>query len=283
MAQLIQMRRRIKTLETFKKIFNAMRLIAMSGHAKLKNKESAITEYTATVEQLYYQIKALTPPEFDPLHKMGTTFNPKTLVIVVGSHKGLCGTFNESLFKLFENSFAQTSTIDVIALGNKAIDYTKKNRQEALITSFEKFSRTTLQETVWRLTQLILHQERPYQTVVVAHNMLKTFFTQKPVITPLLPIATMPVKPTDHEQQFEDYIWEQPVKQIAQDLVQLYIEAQLHRSLFQSLIAEQAARFLSMDSATRNAEGLLDLTSLQYNKLRQAKITREITELVSSM
>lgn len=76
---------------------------------------------------------------------------------------------------------------------------------------------------------------------------------------------------------------EQPAEQLARDLAQLYVEAQLHQALFQSLLAEQAARFISMDNATRNAEGLLDLSKLQYNKLRQAKITREITELVSSL
>jgi F-type H+-transporting ATPase subunit gamma len=283
MAQLIQMRRRIQTLETFKKIFNAMRLIAMSGHAKLKNKESSIKEYTETVEQLFYQIKALTPPEFDPLCKPGTNYNQRTLIIVVGSQKGLCGAFNESLFKLIDGSILSENNIDIIALGNKAINHIQKNHSHELIESFDKFSRANMQEIVWRLTQRILHQERPYKRVIIARNVLKTFFTQKPTVTHLLPIAASAKQGPIQESQFDDYIWEQPVEQLARDLVQLFIEAQLHQALFQSLIAEQSARFLSMDGATRNAEGLLEITALQYNKLRQTKITREITELVSSM
>lgn len=78
-------------------------------------------------------------------------------------------------------------------------------------------------------------------------------------------------------------MWKQPPQSIIKDLAYLYLTAKLHTILFQSLLAEQAARFLSMDNSTRNAEGLLELSKIQYNKLRQAKITKEINELVSSM
>jgi F-type H+-transporting ATPase subunit gamma len=91
---------------------------------------------------------------------------------------------------------------------------------------------------------------------------------------------------TDEKQKtvlFEDYMWKQPPQSIIKDLAYLYLTAKLHTILFQSLLAEQAARFLSMDNSTRNAEGLLELSKIQYNKLRQAKITKEINELVSSM
>lgn len=282
MAQLMQMRRRIKTIETIKKVTNAMRLIAMSGHTKLKSKETIIHSYTQAIEQLYYQIKALTPPEFEPLMRPGTVVNPTPLVILVGSHKGLCGTFNEALFKLFESSFPATTSIDLVALGSKAIAFAQTYSNIPLLERFEKFSRTNLNETVWRLTKIIQKPEKPYHTVLIASNVLKTFFNQKPVITQLLPLD--PNKKIDiRSDLFDDYIWEQPAEQLARDLAQLYIEAQLHQALFRSLLAEQSARFISMDNATRNAEGLLDMSKLQYNKLRQAKITREITELVSSL
>jgi len=277
----MQMRRRIKTIETIKKVTNAMRLIAMSGHSKLKGKEITIHGYTQAIEQLFYQIKALTPPEFDPLMRPGTILNPTPLVILVGSQKGLCGAFNEALFKLFETSFPSATPIDLIALGTKAIAFAA-HTSLPMIESFEKFSRANLNETVWRLTKIINNSERPYRTVLIAGNVLKTFFNQKPTIAQILPLD--PYKKVDfRSDMFDDYIWEQPATQLARDLAQLYIEAQLNQALFQSLLAEQAARFISMDNATRNAEGLLDLSKLQYNKLRQAKITREITELVSSM
>ncbi len=282
MAELMQMRNRIKTIETIKKVTNAMRLIAMSGHSKLKGKETTIHGYTQAIEQLFYQIKALTPPEFDPLIRPGTIPNKTALVILVGSNKGLCGAFNETLFHLFETSFPLSTPIDLIALGNKAITFVQKHTSMPLLESFEKFSRSNLNETVWKLTKIINNSERPYKKVIIASNMLKTFFNQKPTITQILPLDPQK-KVAIRSDMFEDYIWEQPAEQLARDLAQLYIEAQLHQALFESLLAEQAARFISMDNATRNAEGVLDWSKLQYNKLRQTKITRDITELVSSL
>jgi F-type H+-transporting ATPase subunit gamma len=80
----------------------------------------------------------------------------------------------------------------------------------------------------------------------------------------------------------EQYTWEQNPSDILDDLALQYLTATMYRLLFQSLLAEQAARFISMDNATRNAKQLLEDTQLQYNKLRQAKITRELTELSAS-
>ena len=118
----------------------------------------------------------------------GTIPNRQPLVILIGSHKGLCGAFNEALFKLFETSFPSSSSIDLVVLGTKAIAFTQTHTNIPMIDRFEKFSRSTLNETVWRLTKIIQNPERPYSTVLVASNMLKTFFNQKPTITQLLPL-----------------------------------------------------------------------------------------------
>jgi len=81
----------------------------------------------------------------------------------------------------------------------------------------------------------------------------------------------------------EGYYWEQEPAEVLNSLVITYLEARIEQLLFQSLLAEHAARFVSMDSSTRNAKNLLDATKLQYNKLRQAKITKELTELTGSL
>lgn len=206
MAELMQMRRRIKTIETIKKVTNAMRLIAMSGHSKLKGKEVTIHDYTQAIEQLFYQIKALTPPEFDPLMRPGIVPNNTPLVILVGSQKGLCGSFNEALFKSFVSSFPSSTPIDLITLGTKSIAFAHAHTSFPLLESFEKFSRANLNETVWRLTKIINNSEHPYRTVLIAGNVLKTFFNQKPTITQILPLD--PSKKVDiRSDMFDDYIW----------------------------------------------------------------------------
>ena len=83
-------------------------------------------------------------------------------------------------------------------------------------------------------------------------------------------------------EALEEYEWEQPTNEMLDLLVHQYLETALYEACFQSLLSEQAARFLSMDSSTRNAESLLESTKLQYNKVRQTKITKEVTELSGS-
>lgn len=288
MSQLIQMRRRIKTIETIHKITNAMRLIAMSGHTRLKHKEELVKQYNSQIEELYGQIRAQIPTNFDPL---ASRIDPKgpELIILVGSQKGLCGNFNANVFNLSEGYIKQETQPHIIAIGRRAVDFVKNKHYAHVIETFNKFNTTNINEIVATISETINNPTQSYSRISIVSNVLKTFFAQRPVINQLLPLILGPevaTEPTDDKQTtvlFEDYMWEQPPQSIIKDLAYLYLTAKLHNFLFQSLLAEQAARFLSMDNSTRNAEGLLELSKIQYNKLRQAKITKEINELVSSM
>jgi F-type H+-transporting ATPase subunit gamma len=287
MSQLIQMRRRIQTIETIHKITNAMRLIAMSGHTRLKHKEELVKQYNSQIEELYGQIRAQIPTNFDPLANRIDPNGPE-LIILVGSQKGLCGNFNTNVFNTFEGYIQQEAQPHIIAIGRRAEDFVKDKHYSHVIQSFSKFSTTNINEIVSSISEIINNTTQSYSRISIVSNVLKTFFAQRPVINQLLPLINEPeaIGHTDEKQKtvlFEDYMWKQPPQSIIKDLAYLYLTAKLHTILFQSLLAEQAARFLSMDNSTRNAEGLLELSKIQYNKLRQAKITKEINELVSSM
>lgn len=288
MSQLIQMRRRIHTIETIRKITNAMRLIAMSGHSRLKHKEELVKTYNKQVEELYQQIRAQIPESYDPLARHISPQGPE-LIILVGSQKGLCGNFNSNAFKLLEGYIQSGTNPHIIAISKRAVDFVRDKKYGTLIESINKFSTTNIKEIVARISEIINKPESRYSRVTIISNVLKTFFAQRPIISQLLPLstesATVDAESKHHEDTtlFEEYVWEQTPQSIIKDLAYLYLEAKLHAILFQSLLAEQASRFLSMDSSTRNAEGLLELSKIQYNKLRQAKITKEINELISSM
>ena len=287
MSQLIQMRRRIKTIETIRKITNAMRLIAMSGHSRLKRKEELVKIYNHQVEELYGQIRAQIPESYDPLARHISPTAPE-LIILVGSQKGLCGNFNSNLFKLFEGYKQPGAHPHIIAIGKRAVDFVKDKKYGTLIQSVSKFNTMNIKEIVSLTSEMINNPNSRYSRVTIISNVLKTFFVQRPVISQLLPLITESAIISEESTQqaevalFEDYVWEQTPQSIIKDLAYLYLEAKLHAILFQSLLSEQAARFVSMDSSTRNAEGLLELSKIQYNKLRQAKITKEINELVST-
>lgn len=285
MAHLIQMRQRIKAIETIKKITHAMRLIAMSTHSRLKGKEEPLNHYKQAVHTLFIKIQKLTPEWKHTILEPSST-TPRPLIIIVGSQKGLCGGFNSSLFS-FVQTHRKTNTSEdcaVIAVGKRAVDYVKEHKLGTLLKSYDEFSASTLKPVAHDIAQTIMKATQPFTHVLIYSNHLKTFFSQRPLATTLIPLSSIIKQEGASAEQvnLEEYIWEQQPEEILDVLAYQYIDAHLQYILFASLLAEHAARFISMDNSTRNAQNLLEATMLDYNKLRQAKITKELSELVGS-
>lgn len=284
MAKLIQLRQRIRAIETIKKITHAMRLISMSTHSHLKSLQDPLTAYTHALNGIFLELSAASPRWHNPIiHAHEHTNNNKTLLIIIGSQKGLCGSFNTYLFKLITNHITKVNylphDLDIIAVGQKAIDFVRTLKIYPLKYAYEKNNAHRIEPISHEIAHMIVHAPSPYRSVIIASNLFKSFFTQKPHITALIPLKAPNEKVVEITH---DYIWEQPSPEILNALVPQYLTSQIHYFLFQSLFAEHAARFISMDTATRNANSLLEATRLEYNKLRQAKITKELTELVGS-
>jgi len=282
MSQLIQLRQRIKAIETTKKITHAMRLISMSSHTRLRTQEEPLKRYIQLSRSLMQKIKNNTPGWHHPFIANAGTKDTKPLIILIGSQKGLCGNFNSTLFHLFFQTYGHLITkINLIVIGKRAVDFAYEKKFSSLRAAYPEFTSRTLPTIVHELMNVILSENTPFSSVVIVSNKLKTFFIQKPQITQIIPF--------DHQGEHahsdlinEEYHWEQPPTEILNSLLQQVIESQMYYLFFQSLVAEQAARFLSMDSSTRNAQSLLEQAKLQYNKLRQAKITKELMELAGN-
>ena len=279
MAQLIQMRQRIKAIETIKKITHAMRLIAMSTHLRLRTKKSHIDHYMHEMSTLFYALYRTQEQWHHPLLN-SPSLPGNSLLILVGSQKGLCGNFNTELYAFFEQELVKHNRqqLQIITVGKKITEYVQK--KYSIIKEFNEFNINTLQNITHALIAYILDPEQHYSSVTVYNNYSKTFFVQKPQRTTLIPLSTT----TQQEPNalLVDYIWEQPVDQIMDFLIKQILQNTLYYLLFQSLTAEQASRFIAMDNSTRNAGTLLDTMRLNYNKLRQGKITRELTDLAGS-
>lgn len=282
MSQLIQMRQRIKAIETIKKVTHAMRLISMSTHLQLKNKETALLTYKNALNEMFHEIKSAVPT-WNNEH-LSPEPSGKHLVIMVASQKGLCGAFNSALFHYFEKHTTNNDAA-IITVGKRATDYISSKHAKNLIAEYNHFSSATLPTIVQELITLITTEKKPYASVTVVSNKAVSFFAQKPHAYQLIPFAPSATPQTEVQEApatHEDYIWEQSPEAILEVLAHQCLHATLYQLLFESLTAEQAARFLSMDSSTRNAKTLLEAKRLQYNKLRQTKITKELTELVGS-
>ena len=283
MSKLIQMRQRIKAIETIKKITHAMRLISMSAHSQLKNKQDPLTHYMKQFSALFTKVQASAPDWTNQI------INPQNipanrLIILVGSQKGLCGSFNALLFQFFnqhiEKELPKMDT-RMIAIGKKAVDFAQEIKQYPLLATYEKFTTSNLFSIAQELITTIT--EKPlYTSVLVFSNQFQSFFIQKPQVSSLIPFAPQEQLQADAAAPVEGYLWEHPPRELLDSLVPQYLESRMQYLLFQSLLAEHAARFLSMDNSTRNANNLLEGTQLEYNKLRQAKITKELTELAGS-
>jgi len=281
MSKLIQLRQRSKAIETIKKITHAMRLISMSTHSHLQHLQDSFNTYTREVDHLFAQLISYAPKWRNPMLHPEEDSNPKSAIILIGSQKGLCGSFNTQLCKLFTKEMKERNNqpFDLIAIGQKAVDFAKSNEPEHIKKTYAKFTAHRLVSIAQEITKLLLHETPHHSSVILFGNLCKSFFAQKPNITEMIPIT--PVADVDPANK-SDFTWEQSPEALLDALLPQYIESKLQHLLFQSLIAEHAARFISMDSATRNAKKLLETNNLEYNKLRQAKITKELSELAGS-
>ncbi|MCL4380226.1 F0F1 ATP synthase subunit gamma [Candidatus Dependentiae bacterium] len=274
MAQLVQLKSRIKAVETIKKITHAMRLIAMSSHARLKNREALLVEYRQELSTLLASLLAKTNHHDTQSQHIASS---RELLVVISSHKGLCGTFNSALCKYVDKHFAKSTIIDCITIGKRADDHIKAIGLP-IVRNLPSLSASSLAIVTHDLHKLITELQSQYHAVNVVSNIPVSFFVQRPTVTHLLPV---PAIDTTSALDLDRYIWPVTPEVVVTALMDQYIASNIQTILYQSLIAETAARFQSMDSANRNAVDLLQLMQRQYNKLRQAKITKELIELTS--
>jgi F-type H+-transporting ATPase subunit gamma len=274
MAQLTHLRQRIQTVETIKNITHAMRLISMSTQAQLSKKFSAIKLYHAELEKLLTKILSFHPFYLNPeKHK-------HKLFIIIGSQKGLCGSFNNSIFNILDNYIHYPlQNQHIISVGRKMTDLIKEKYKDNTIMTFDHLSPTAIPAIAQEIAKRIFSHKNLYTEVSVLSNAMKSFFVQKPRIYHIIPIQ----KSRNLEAlSSTDYLWDIEPQTIVDHVMHQYIVSTLHSLLIESLFAEHAARFVSMDNATRNAEKILETTQLKYNKLRQTKITKEIIELADA-
>ncbi len=283
MAQLIQMRQRIKAIETIKKVTHAMRLISMSSHTKMQAKRKALNHYTETIKDLFYEIKIHKPAWRHQILMPKADLPQKTLLILIGSQKGLCGNFNSALFSYFtkmmqKNQYANPT---VVAFGKKATTFAKELKNVKVNIKHDKMGINQIEPLSTAIIDMIMDTQNHFTSVIVFSNAMKNFFIQKPTATQLIPLT--PEIKESKLVMHEPYVWEQSPEELLEYLAHELLRAILYNLFFESLLAEQAARFISMDNSTRNAQSLLDTTKLAYNKLRQMKITRELTEIIGAL
>ncbi len=276
MSHFAHLRQRITVIQSIRKTTNAMRMIAMSMQGRLKKRDQQLAIYTGLLMGVYHRYYAQRQPvEVSdhgplPVHDSAPDSAPivAPLLIIIGSQKALCGSFNEQLWH-FIMTQQQLLGSPVITVGAQAAAFA---RQHTLVSKGDYGEFSTV--GIGKIIQGIVEQAMVYpsDTLIVVSNHQRTFFLQEPRMT-TIDCSMMKRSSNGIGAGATD---------LARYLGYLHIQAQITALLQGSLLAEQSARFLAMDTATRNAESLLEVTRLAYNKARQAQVTRELIELTSS-
>ncbi len=278
MAQnLNKTKRRISSINSTKKITNAMELVST---VKLKKYRRILDEndaYSVEIKNLINVV--LNTAKNDDLSIYQKENNAtKDFYIVVSSNLGLCASFNNDIFRYAQNNVSKENA-DVLIIGQKGYDYFNRLGYN-LNTSFKDITEKYSYDNVVKLSRYVetLFKEEKYHNFYIIYTHYVNSIRFKPEIVKILPFEVE----GRHSELAYDPIFDPDHKTLINELIPIYVTSLIYQRIVESLVSEQASRRNAMESATDNANELIDKLTLEYNKARQTSITQEITEVVSS-
>ena len=294
MANLRDIRRRIKSVKNTAQITRAMQLVAAAKMKKAQDQALAGRDYADLLNQVLVNLKENTGEEAHPLLQQRE--GGKELVLVISTDKGLCGALNTNLGKKIRAEVSKDA--EFVTVGRKLRNQLGKAGRE-MVADFEVKDPVPFAEArpiAKFLTKAFL--EGGYSKVSVAFSNYINVMRQEPEIVQLLPISTAAlgekqgyegfgegtVKETNRAAALaKDYLFEPSGPEVLDTLLPLYINFQVYQMLVESRASEHSARMVAMKGATDNAKKFIKELTLEYNKLRQAAITAELLEITTAM
>lgn len=288
MASLKDIRARIESTKNTQQITKAMKLVSAAKLRKAQNNIVNLRPYALTLRKVIADI-AVTNKVSHPLMEKKEQVN-KVLLVVITSDRGLCGAFNSNINKFTENYIKENEgkleKIDFIFVGRKGHDYFARKDIKAVdyITKLDKdISYDLATKVANRVMEDYLSGN--YDEVRIVHNQFNSAISQTVVCETILPIDMgLSSFNTDAEKASGfsvDMIFEPAPEQIIKELLEKHFDLQVYRCMSESVAGEHGARMSAMENATNNARDMINKLTLTYNKLRQEKITTELTEIVS--
>jgi F-type H+-transporting ATPase subunit gamma len=282
MPSLKAVRLRIASVKSTQKITSAMKMVAA---AKLRRSQDAIVAarpYAKTMSDIAAELARAADANAHPLLRRRA--GKRVAIIVITSDRGLCGGFNSNLCRLAQRHVEEktrTQEIDEAryeVIGRKGRDYFRR-RKLNLTRDLPGADWGTAIARAKELAALATEEflNGTVDAVFLAYNQFKSVMVQRPIIEPLLPIAS---PAASGEAAASEFLFEPGKHEILDYVLPLYVETQIHRSLLESIASEFGARMTAMENATKAAGDMIDRLTLQYNRARQAYITKELMEIV---
>ena len=286
MPNLLDIRRRIKSVKNTQQITKAMKMVSA---AKLKRAQERVITARPFANKMTEVLSAIASRTEENFHHalLDVRGDERYLIVVVTADKGLCAAFNTNLIKAAQAFMRDNSTkqIELLPVGRKGRDFFRR-RQFTLVGEYVGLTgkgRIEFSEALELARDLIKRftDDKEIDKVFIIYNEFKSVMQQRVVIKQLLPVSQTTEKEESATLNLVDYVYEQPPAEIFSQLLPRMIETQVFRALLESVASEQGARMTAMDSASKNAKELIDTLTLNMNRVRQAAITNEIIEIVS--
>jgi F-type H+-transporting ATPase subunit gamma len=271
-----------------RQITKAMKMVSAARLRRAQERVVAARPYTSKMMQILGDAARRAPDYKNPLltgHERETE-RERIILALVTADKGLCGAFNTNLIKAAQE-FQQKNAgkqIELVLIGRKGYDFFRRRpvkirREHLNITGTGRVNAADATRIAEQLIADFQSEENPIDRIFLIYNEFKSALSQRPVVEQLLPMGR--ITETDQTESLVDYIYEQPADAIFGELLPKLVANQIYHALLESVASELGARMTAMDSASKNADDVIERLTLNMNRVRQAAITREIIEVVS--
>ena len=288
MPSLDDLKKRIKSVKSTQKITKAMKMVAAAKLRKAQENAEKGRPYSQKMQNIILNLtKSISDPENAPKLLVGTGKDKTYLCVVLTADRGLCGGFNSNICKLAKSNFkkilGEGKNLKIITVGSKGLDQIKREYGKYIVKkfSFKEKKQISFSEADLIGKEIInLFDKEEFDICQLFYNNFKNVITQIPQAQQIIP-AIKKDSSNKQEKNSTYYEFEPEEDEILEDLLPKNISTQLFKAFLENAASEQGSRMTAMDNATRNAGDLVDKLTINYNRSRQASITKELIEIIS--
>ena len=286
MPSLKDLKNRIGSVKSTQKITSAMKMVAAAKLRKAQEQAIASRPYCSSMEKIVSSLASKLIDNAPELLK-GKKDIKKQLLVVFSADRGLCGGFNGSISRAVKLEVKKSKDLGIetklLFVGRKSADTLKKDFQQHIVEIVTGNSTNPIYSDALSISSKIvdLYQRGEFGSCKIIFNKFVSAITQEVTLKSLIPIETNNEDVSNNNQVSSVYEYEPSEEVILEELLNKNIATQLFSAQMESTASELAARMTAMDNATRNAGDLIDRLTLQYNRTRQAFITKELIEIIS--
>ena len=287
MPSLDDLKKRIKSVKSTQKITKAMKMVAAAKLRKAQENAEKGRPYSQKMQNIILNLtNSINDPQNAPKLLVGNGNDKTYLCVVLTADRGLCGGFNSNICKLAKTNFKKIldggKELKIITVGSKGLDQIKREYGKYVIKkfSFKDKKKITFGEAEIIGKEIInLFDNNEFDKCILFYNNFKNVITQIPQAQQIIPAEKKLAK--DDNKELISYEFEPDEDEILEDLLPKNISTQVFKAFLENAASEQGSRMTAMDNATRNAGDLVDKLTINYNRSRQASITKELIEIIS--